>query len=545
MLIVLRHIVMAVLACWVLAVPAIAAVVACTPTAGFTACLRYTYSGGTQTFTVPTGISNLEIRAWGAAGGGANATWYTGQGGGAGGGFASGTLATTPGQTLNIVVGQGGIPNSTAGTFGGGGAGGNRTGNATAIGASGGGYSGVFAPGAIIQANAHIVAGGGGGASPGADGGAAGAGGGGGTTGGQDALPIRSGRGGTQIAGGAAATGNSSCAVNPVAGAALQGGNGGSSSLTTAHEGGGGGGGGYFGGGGGLCQSGSGTQNGGGGGGASYIAGTGVSAGATTAGQNFLYANAACAGTANSGGAANGLYTAGIGQGSCYGTGGNGEVIIQYLITTITITKISNGNVSTFSFSGDNGYAGDSITTVTQGTPVSGTTRYLANANTPTTISETIPPDYKITAISCSGTPAANYTVNTTTGEVVFAAAAIVPNNALACTFTNEKLVPGLTLLKTASPAGPVAAGNTITYTFRLTNSGNTAISNVIVNELAFTGYGIHPVPGSETLLTDTAPAGDSTTGTANDGIWATLGPGDIITMTSTYVVTQADIDNQ
>ncbi len=522
---------------------ATAAVTNCTPTAGFTACLRITYSGADQTFTVPTGITSIHVRAWGAAGGGANSTFYQLQGGGAGGGYATGTLAVTPGQNLTVVVGQGGIPNSTATTYGGGGQGGGST-AAIRQGGSGGGMSAVFV-GGVSAANVRLVAGGGGGASPGADAGAAGAGGGGATTGGNDALPVRSGRGGTQTAGGAAASGTSTCSIVQTGGAQFQGGRGGSSNGASSNEGGGGGGGGYFGGGGGLCQN-SANQNGAGGGGSSYIAGAGVTSASTTAGQNFLFANVNCSGTANSGGNGDSLYTAGIGQGSCFGVGGNGEVIIQYLITTITITKISNGGTGTFTFTGNNGFGTQNV--VTAGSP-NGTgtsaTIYLANANTATTIQETIPSTYKLIGISCTGTPAANYTTNLATGEIAFTAAAIVPANAIACTYTNELLVPNLTLLKTANTPGPVAVNDVITYTFRVTNSGNTTINSVKVLDppTSFNGYGTLPAPSNEAIVTDNAPAGDTSDATPNDGIWTTLGPGDVITFTTNYTVVQADID--
>ncbi|MGL4490898.1 MAG: hypothetical protein ACRCU5_15770, partial [Rhizobiaceae bacterium] len=50
--------------------PAEAADVACTPTTGFTNCRRITYSGGDQTYALPSTATAVEVRAWGAAGGG-------------------------------------------------------------------------------------------------------------------------------------------------------------------------------------------------------------------------------------------------------------------------------------------------------------------------------------------------------------------------------------------------------------------------------------------------------------------------------------------
>ena len=410
---------------------------------------------------MPAGITSIQTRVWGAAGGGANSTYYTGQGGGAGGGYSIGTVAVTPGQTLTIVTGQGGIPNSLTTTYGGGGQGGNSTASAIRRGGSGGGMSAVFSAAAKTAANALVVAGGGGGASPGADLGTVGAGGGGATTGGQDGDAVRSGRGGTQAAGGAAATGNSSCPLAPTAGAQFQGGNGANASAAQ-NEGGGGGGGGYFGGGGGVCQSAS-QQNGGGGGGSAYIGGTGVTAASTTAGANFFYSGSACAGTAASGGASDSLYTAGVGIGSCYGTGGNGEVVIQYALPTVTLTKVSNGGVGGFTFTGNNGWSSQTITTITSGVGVAGATQILTGASTATTITESAPPaGFALTAVSCSGLGAGGTaTVNLSTRSVLLDAAATAPGSAIACTFTNTRALVRVQKTTLGGFGGPFAFART------------------------------------------------------------------------------------
>ena len=51
------------------------------------------------------------------------------------------------------------------------------------------------------------------------------------------------------------------------------------------------------------------------------------------------------------------------------------------------------------------------------------------------------------------------------------------------------------------------------------------------------------PVPSNEALTTDNGAIGDSTD-TTIDGIWEVLAPGDEISLTAQYVVTQADVDN-
>ncbi len=389
--------------------PAKAAQVGCTPTAGFTDCQRFTYSGNDQTFTVPAGVHSVSVKAWGAGGGGVDPNYDQQNSGGGGGGYATATVATTPGQALTVVVGGGGKARVSGGavngggpgaaaTYGGGGAGGANV-HAGAFsdgaGSSGGGMSALFLPGGITAANTLLVAGGGGGASPGADvpcptsngscsvtGASPVAGGGGGTTGGADSVPSISGRGGTAAAGGAGATATAAqdaqgtsggnCAPEPSnAGAQFAGGAGSdlvASAVGPQLEGGGGGGGGWFGGGGGKCQGRGGAttskvsvfyNNGSGGGGSSRVTGTGVTGGTTTAGGNGAFAGGSAVGTggaaANTGDA---QYVAGVaaGGGTTSGatSGGDGQVVVQWS-TNYTITKTATpasalpGDVVTYS----------------------------------------------------------------------------------------------------------------------------------------------------------------------------------------------------
>ena len=191
------------------------------------------YTGGNQTYIVPAGVTNLQVKLWGAKGSG-----------GGGGGFAGGFLAVTPGQTLTIRVGG-------LNGFGGGGAGG--------VDQAGDGYDGFRGGGGsyiIINGtqNLAVAGGGGGGGYSGGSGGP-----GGGTTGGSGG--VYDGSGGTQSAGGAGGSGGG------LSGSQTRGGSGASFHGNPC---GGGGGGGYF------CGGGGGGDNnsygGGGGGGSSYIA---------------------------------------------------------------------------------------------------------------------------------------------------------------------------------------------------------------------------------------------------------------------------------
>jgi gliding motility-associated-like protein len=238
-------------------------------------CDVFQYTGAVQQWTVPTGIDTIRVKMWGAAGGGGP---YLGDAGG-GGGYNEFELAVTPGETLEISVGQGGKAAlggvGGAGGWPGGGDGGSGTlfesplGVPVAVGGGGGGGGAT-----IFKRSANntliAVAGAGGGSAFGRNGGA-----GGGLEGQFTALTNtfnQFGFGGTQSAGGAPAQNTiSTNSVLGTAGAAFQGGDG-ATDLNPNTKGGGGGGSGYYGGGGGSAYDGSGFGVGSvGGGGSGFL----------------------------------------------------------------------------------------------------------------------------------------------------------------------------------------------------------------------------------------------------------------------------------
>lgn len=71
------------------------------------------YTSGTNTFTVPTGITKIMVEVWGGGGGAA-----IGQFGGGGGGYSKGILTVTPGNTITATVGAGGTGGQAYGNDG-------------------------------------------------------------------------------------------------------------------------------------------------------------------------------------------------------------------------------------------------------------------------------------------------------------------------------------------------------------------------------------------------------------------------------------------
>ena len=85
---------------------------------------------------------------------------------------------------------------------------------------------------------------------------------------------------------------------------------------------------------------------------------------------------------------------------------------------------------------------------------------------------------------------------------------------------------PAITVVKSATPNAPdsYVVGQEVTYSFVVTNSGNVTLTDVVVNEGAFSGTG--------TLSAIDCPAGT-----------ASMAPGAQLVCTASYVLTQADID--
>jgi hypothetical protein len=219
----------------------------------------FNYTGAEQTFTVPGGVTSLQVVVIGGSGGDSEFS---------GGGAAQVTanLSVTPGQTLYVEVGGNGVDGSSGGgsSFNGGAA----SGGAGAGG--GGGASDIrttpLAAGLVPDNRLIVAAGGGGGGRNGASGSGA-LGGDAGAAGGEPEGISQGGSPGGETEGG---LGGEGCFEAGDAGQRGSGGAGGAGEIAEAGPGGGGGGG-YFGGGGGggACTSG----GGGGGGGSSLLAG--------------------------------------------------------------------------------------------------------------------------------------------------------------------------------------------------------------------------------------------------------------------------------
>jgi Domain of unknown function DUF11 len=118
----------------------------------------------------------------------------------------------------------------------------------------------------------------------------------------------------------------------------------------------------------------------------------------------------------------------------------------------------------------------------------------------------------------------------------------------ISCTITNNGApTPALSISKSFSTATtPVNLGQTITYTYLVTNIGNVAITNVTVTDMHGTPAALIS-GGAITNDTLTVPgplgAGASPDATPNNGIWSTLAPGASVQFQYIHTVTQAEVD--
>jgi uncharacterized repeat protein (TIGR01451 family) len=100
-----------------------------------------------------------------------------------------------------------------------------------------------------------------------------------------------------------------------------------------------------------------------------------------------------------------------------------------------------------------------------------------------------------------------------------------------------QDTVLGLDLTMSSTTTAVTAVGQVIPYTYTVTNTGNMALANIVVNDFPT------PPAGALTSGPDCQSLA-SPTGTCSAATLTTLLAGQSATFTGTYTVTQADIDN-
>ena len=185
----------------------------------------------------------------------------------------------------------------------------------------------------------------------------------------------------------------------------------------------------------------------------------------------------------------------------------------------------------------------------------------VANTGNVTLFASPIVMDDKIPAINCPAMPAlglapgefftctASYNVTqadvdagSVTNVAMVSSSEVQPSQTVTVTVEGIR-TPAIDVVKTPSILTNAMTGDVITYSYTVTNSGNVSLTAVTLID-DHTGAGGTAALGirGDTLVTDAGEPGNSTD-SDGDGIWSALGPGDVISFTADYTVTQADVD--
>lgn len=177
------------------------------------------------------------------------------------------------------------------------------------------------------------------------------------------------------------------------------------------------------------------------------------------------------------------------------------QIINDDIAPTLTLTKV------VITDDGGTAVPADFNLTV-GGIPVVSGASNVYDANVAFALNETLLAGYGFVSITGTGCPAA-------LGDSV----TLMPGDNVTCTITNDDIaVPELTLVKTATPLTYSTVGEVISYTYDLTNSGNTDL------------FPIYAVTDDKAVVT--CPA-----------VPAILVPLASVTCTASYVITQIDLD--
>lgn len=126
------------------------------------------------------------------------------------------------------------------------------------------------------------------------------------------------------------------------------------------------------------------------------------------------------------------------------------------------------------------------------------------------------------------------------------------PNSVVATATESVDVVdaaPELTIVKGATLNDEIVAdgfaevGETTTYTYEVSNTGNVTLTNIEIQD-THEGVLLAPAPAGETITLQ-GPNLTTDIGTPNDGVVDTLDVGSVVTFTITLTVTQEEVDAQ
>ena len=169
---------------------------------------------------------------------------------------------------------------------------------------------------------------------------------------------------------------------------------------------------------------------------------------------------------------------------------------------TVTVTKVSTGDVGTFTVTGSNGWVSQNLTTVTSGVGVSGATQTLT-PSVATELVESVAAGYRLASISCTGMGAGGTATNDLANrKVILDAAAMAPGSNIACTFSNIRQRT-LTVTKSLLPGADTGLFVMNANGTTGTEAGNGATASALVDVASTATFG--EAAGTATALANYA----------------------------------------
>ncbi|MAS14577.1 MAG: hypothetical protein CMH69_14860, partial [Nitratireductor sp.] len=181
---------------------------------------------------------------------------------------------------------------------------------------------------------------------------------------------------------------------------------------------------------------------------------------------------------------------------------------VQFVkLPRLTLRKTTLDDVGSFTFTGNNGWETQTITTVSQGVAQPGATQILAEVDVQTVISETLPPNWVLDDVVCLGMGTGG-TVSFDENSFTLSPEAVAVDSEIDCAVINQKVLLNTSKSSDVGNGVGVQAGDTITYTLTTQVTGGTTSQDLVLSDTLGAGldFGSVTAPGAFVPDTGSAP---------------------------------------
>ncbi|MEC9245038.1 MAG: isopeptide-forming domain-containing fimbrial protein, partial [Pseudomonadota bacterium] len=172
----------------------------------------------------------------------------------------------------------------------------------------------------------------------------------------------------------------------------------------------------------------------------------------------------------------------------------------------LTVRKATFDDVGSFTFTGNNGWQSQTITTVSEGVAERGDTQILSEVGVETVISETLPPNWVLDDVICLGIGSGG-TVSFDDNSFTLSSEAVAVDGEIDCTVVNQKVLLSTSKASDVGNGVGVQTGDTITYTLTSVVTGGTTTQDLVLTDVLGTGLDFGSVTAAGAFVADTGGA--------------------------------------